>query len=206
MAKASPRTPSPRNSASTAEAPVSASKLAAKPDLKALFWAFSTIGISGFGGVLPFARRMLVEERRWMSAEEFNTQLGLCQFLPGPNVINLAVVVGKRHHGVAGAVISPLGMLAGPLLVVLLLALLYDAYGQLPWAQGMLRGIAAAGCGLLFAMAFRMAGAIREKRLFLPFSALAVAAIAGWRLPLHWVMLVGLTLSAALAYWHLGRR
>ncbi|MDP3440180.1 MAG: chromate transporter, partial [Azonexus sp.] len=58
----------------------------AKPDLKALFLGFSSVGLSGFGGVLPFARRMLVEERCWMTAEEFNAQLGLCQFLPGPNV------------------------------------------------------------------------------------------------------------------------
>lgn len=164
------------------------------------------VGLSGFGGVLPFVRRMLVDERRWMSAEEFNTQLGLCQFLPGPNVINLAVVVGKRKRGLAGAIVAPLGMLAGPFLIVLLLALLYDAYGQLPWAQGMLRGIAAAGCGLLFAMAWRMAGAIKEKRLFLPFSLLVVAAVAGLRWPMPSVMLAGLALTAGLAYWRLGRR
>lgn len=141
-----------------------------------------------------------------MSADEFNTQLGLCQFLPGPNVINLAVVVGKRYRGVAGALVATLGMLAGPFLIVLLLALIYDAYGQLPWAQGMLRGIAAAGCGLLFAMAFRMAGAIKQKRLFLPFSVFVVLAIAGWRWPMPWVMLAGLVLAAGVAYWHLGRR
>lgn len=141
-----------------------------------------------------------------MSADEFNTQLGLCQFLPGPNVINLAVVVGKRYRGVAGALVATLGMLAGPFLIVLLLALIYDAYGQLPWAQGMLRGIAAAGCGLLFAMAFRMAGAIKQKRLFLPFSVFVVLAIGGWRWPMPWVMLAGLVLAAGVAYWHLGRR
>src|SRR5574343_1295737 len=95
-----------------------------RPDLRALFLGFSAVGLSGFGGVLPFARRMLVEQRRWMSAEEFNAQLGLCQFLPGPNVINLAVVVGKRYQGVAGAIVAPLGMLAGPFLIVMLLAML----------------------------------------------------------------------------------
>ena len=84
-----------------------------------------------------------------MTAEEFNAQLGLCQFLPGPNVINLAVVVGKRYQGVAGAIVAPLGLLAGPFAIVLLLAMLYDRYGSLPLAQSMLRGIAAVGCGLL---------------------------------------------------------
>lgn len=167
---------------------------------------FSSVGLSGFGGVLPFARRMLVEERRWMTAEEFNAQLGLCQFLPGPNVINLAVVVGKRYGGLAGAIVAPVGLLAGPLAIVLLLALLYDRYGSLPLAQSMLRGIAAVGVGLLFAMAWRMSGAIKEKLFFLPFTALTVIAIAGLRWPMPMVMVAGLMLSGGIAYWRLGRK
>lgn len=177
-----------------------------RPDLRALFFGFSSVGLSGFGGVLPFARRMLVEEKRWMSAEEFNAQLGLCQFLPGPNVVNLAVVVGKRYGGLAGAIAAPCGLLAGPFLIVLLLAWLYDSYGSLPVAQGMLRGIAAVGCGLLFAMAWRMGMALKEKRWFLPFTVLVVAAIAGLRWPMPLVMLAGLAASGAVAYWRLGRK
>jgi len=178
----------------------------AKATLRALFLGFSTVGLSGFGGVLPFARRMLVERRGWLTAEEFNTLLGLCQFLPGPNVVNLAVVVGKRHAGLAGAIVAPFGLLAGPFLIVVLLAMLYDAWGQLPIAQSMLRGIAAAGAGLLFAMAWRMGRAIRDKTLFLPFAALVVLGVAGLRWPMLWVMLAGLACSGGLAYWHLGRR
>jgi chromate transporter len=177
-----------------------------RPDLRALFLSFSSVGLSGFGGVLPFVRRMLVEERRWMTAEEFNAQLGLCQFLPGPNVVNLAVLVGKRHGGLAGAIIAPVGLLAGPMLIVLLLALLYDHYGDLPIAQSMLRGIAAVGCGLLFAMAWRMGSAIRDKRIFLPFTALTVAAIAVLRWPMPLVMLIGLLLCGGIAYWKLGQK
>lgn len=176
------------------------------PGLSGLFWGFSSVGLSGFGGVLPFARRMLVDERRWMTAEEFNTQLGLCQFLPGPNVVNLAVVVGKRYHGWCGAIVAPLGLLTGPVLVVLLLALLYERYGALPQAQGLLRGIAAVGCGLLFAMAWRMGLAIREKRLFWPFTALTVTAIALLRWPMPLVMIAGLLASGGVAYWALGRK
>lgn len=164
------------------------------------------MGLSGFGGVLPFARRMLVEEKGWMTAEEFNAQLGLCQFLPGPNVINLAVLVGKRYHGVAGAIVAPLGMLAGPFLIIIALALLYDRYGTLPLAQGMLRGIAAVGVGLLFAMAWRMGGAIKDKPYFLPFSALTVVAIAWLRWPMPAVMIAGLLLAGGIAYWRLGRK
>ena len=177
-----------------------------RPDLRALFLGFSSVGLSGFGGVLPFARRMLVEERRWLTAEEFNTQLGLCQFLPGPNVINLAVVVGKRYQGIAGAVVAPLGLLAGPFVIVMLLALLYDRYGSLPVAQSMLRGIAAVGCGLLFAMAWRMGAALKDKPVFLPFTVLTVAAIAWLRWPLPAVMIAGLLLSGGVAYWRLGRK
>ncbi len=140
-----------------------------------------------------------------MTAEEFNTQLGLCQFLPGPNVINLSVLVGKRYQGVAGAIVAPLGMLLAPLGIVLLLALAYDHWGSLPVAQGMLRGIAAVGCGLLFATAWRMGAALKDKRYFLPFTGLTVLAIAGLRWPMPAVMLAGLLLSGGVAYWRLGR-
>jgi chromate transporter len=177
-----------------------------RPDLRALFLGFSAVGLSGFGGVLPFARRMLVDERKWMSAEEFNAQLGLCQFLPGPNVVNLAVVVGKRYQGLAGAIAAPLGLLAGPLIIVLLLAMLYDHFGSLPQAQSMLRGIAAVGCGLLFTMAWRMGMAIKDKAFFLPFTVLTVTAIAFLRWPMPSVMLAGLILSGGVAYWKLGRK
>ncbi len=141
-----------------------------------------------------------------MSAEQFNAQLGLCQFLPGPNVVNLAVVVGKRHCGLPGAIVAPLGLLAGPFAVVMLLALLYDRFGNLPQIQSMLHGIAAVGCGLLFSMAWRMGAALRDKFIFLPFAVLTVAAIAGLRWSMPAVMLAGLALSGGLAYWRLGRK
>ena len=141
-----------------------------------------------------------------MSAEEFNALFGLCQFLPGPNVINLAVVVGKRYRGLSGAVVAPLGLMAGPFVIVLLLAMLYDRFGSLPLAQSMLRGVAAVGCGLLFAMAWRMGMAIKGKPFFLPFAVLTVTAIAFFRWPMPLVMLAGLIVSGGIAYWWLGRK
>lgn len=168
-----------------------------------LFVAFSGVGLSGFGGVLPFARRMLVEERRWLSAEEFNYLQGLCQFLPGPNVVNLSVVVGARYRGALGSVAAVSGLLVGPVVVVLLLALLYDAFGALPLIQGMLRGVAAAGTGLFIATAARMASAVRWKKRFLPFSLLVFVGIALLRWPLPAVMLGLLLLTATIAWWSL---
>ncbi len=140
-----------------------------------------------------------------MSAEEFNTQLGLCQFLPGPNVVNLAVLVGKRYQGWRGAMLAPLGLLLGPMLIVLLLGLAYDVWGQHPLAQAMLRGIAAAGAGLLFAMAWRMGRAVKEPWFYLPFTLWTVTGLVvlHWSMPL--VMLLGLLGSAFIAYWRLGK-
>ncbi|WP_303784731.1 chromate transporter [Azovibrio restrictus] len=166
------------------------------PSLKELFLGFSSVGLSGFGGVLPFARRMLVEERKWLSPEDFNSLLGLCQFLPGPNVINLSVAVGARYRGVAGSVVAVLGLLGGPLLIVLALGALYSRFGDLPQVQGMLRGVAAAGCGLLVATAWRMGLAVSAKRVFLPFALLVFVLVALLRWPMP-VVMVGLVLLAA---------
>jgi chromate transporter len=175
------------------------------PSLWALFTAFSGVGLSGFGGVLPFVRRMLVDEKRWMSPETFNAQLGLCQFLPGPNVVNLAVLVGKRQRGLAGAFLAPLGLLSGPFLLILILGGLYDHYGHFPETQRLLRGVAATGVGLLLAMAWKMGQAMRYKILTLPVACMTVLAIAFWRYPMPWVMAVGLCVSAGLVYRLLGR-
>ncbi len=171
-----------------------------------LFLGFSSVGISGFGGVLPFARRMLVEERCWLTAEEFNSLLGLCQFLPGPNVANLSIAVGSRYQGIRGAIAAVSGLFGGPLLIVLLLGLLYDHYGQLPQVQGLLRGVAAVGCGLLFGTAWRMALALKLKRLFLPFTLAVFVAVALLRWPMPVVMVGLLAVSATVAYAHLKRK
>ena len=170
------------------------------PSLGALFIGFAKVGLSGFGGVLPFARRMLVDDRRWLSAAEFNSLLGLCQFLPGPNVVNLSVCLGARFHGAVGALAATLGLIGPPFLVVLGLALAYDAWGQLEVVQRMLRGVAAVGAGLLFATALKMARNVPERRVYLPFSLLILLAVVVLRWPLPPLMLVLLALTAPLAW------
>jgi chromate transporter len=171
------------------------------PTLRQLFWGFSRVGLSGFGGVLPFVRRMLVDKERWLSAAEFNTLLGLCQFLPGPNVVNLSVVVGSRFHATAGALAATLGLITGPFLIVLGLALAYDTWGHFAVAQDILRGIAAVGAGLLLATALKMARNVPERWVYLPFAALILFAVGVLRWPLPPLMLGLLAVSAPLAWW-----
>lgn len=172
----------------------------------ALFFGFSTVGLSGFGGVLPFARRMLVERRQWLSGEEFNTLMGMCQFLPGPNVVNLAVCVGRRFAGPMGAVFGALGLMAGPMVIVMGLGSLYDLYGSLPLAQGALRGIAAVGAGLLIGMGWKMANNLKHPRRELWFSLATFVGIAVLGLTLPIVMLGLATINSVWVYQTLGRQ
>ncbi len=129
---------------------------AASPSQAALFSTFLKIGLSGFGGVLPFARRALVEKKRWLSEAEFAELLSLGQSLPGPNIVNLVVMLGYRHHGVLGALNCVAAILFAPMVVVLLLVNVYAEYANVPWVQRMMAGIAAAAAGLILTMGVRM--------------------------------------------------
>ena len=182
-----------------------AAEAGATPGLLELFLACSRIGLSGFGGVLPLLRHMLVEQRRLLDGPEFNALLGLCQFLPGSNVINLAVCVGARLHGVRGAIVVTAGLLIAPFALMMGLAALYGLWGHLAIVQDMLRGIAAAGAGLLFATGLKMAQAMHERWLYLPFAVLILVAMVVLKLPLPPLMLALLTVTAGLAWWRARR-
>src|SRR5215475_5394289 len=120
-----PPDPPSRPAVSAPEIPTST-----PPGLLALFLAFANMSLAGFGGVLAFARRGMVEERHWMTADEFNETYALCHFLPGPNVVNLAVVFGSRFRGVAGGVAAFAGLVGPPMALVTLLAALYAHFGE----------------------------------------------------------------------------
>lgn len=177
----------------------------APPSPADLFRGFARVGLSGFGGVLPWARRMLVETEGWLTAEEFNVLLGLCQFLPGPNVINLAVAVGVRFCGWRGALAGALGLMLGPFLIALVLGILYDRYGELPAVQSMLHGITLVGAGLIIATGIRMGLNVKNRALYLPFAAAAFVAIALLHWPLPAVMLGGAALTITLSWWRLSQ-
>ena len=172
------------------------------PGILELFVAFGSMSLSGFGGVLPWARRVMVEQRRWMTAEEFNEAFSLSQFLPGPNIVNFSVVFGSRIRGAAGAAAALIGLMGPPVIIVTLLGVLYAQYGNLEWLQRILAGIAAAAAGLIIAVVAKMARPLFTARLdFAPFVALAAfVAIGLLRWPLPLVLLVLAPLSIALAW------
>src|SRR6201997_5784990 len=110
---------------------VPASTTTPAPGLLMLFLAFAKMSLAGFGGVLAFARRGIVEEHRWMTAEEFNETFALCHFLPGPNIVNLSVVFGSRFGGIPGGIAAFAGLVGPPMMLVMILAVLYAHFGQL---------------------------------------------------------------------------
>jgi chromate transporter len=185
------------------DSPVAAAPVTPGPAV--LFRGFARVGLSGFGGVLPWVRRLLVDTERWLTAEEFNVLLGLCQFLPGPNVINLAVAVGVRFCGWRGAVAAALGLMFGPFLVALLLGLLYARYGEIPLVQSVLYGVTLVGAGLIIATGLRMALNLQKRAVYLPFTLAAFVALVLLHWPLPVVMIGGAVLTVSLSWWRLSR-
>jgi len=175
-----------------------------KPDINGLFTGFLGLGLMGFGGVLPMARRMMVEDRRWLRADEFTDLLGLCQFLPGGNIINMAVAVGMKFHGWRGALASIFGLIAAPTAIVICLGAIYDRYRQDPQVEHLFAGLAAAAAGLLVALAWKVMKPLLGKPAALAIVAVLFVAIAVLRLPLLTTMLVVAPLSV-LVSWRFSR-
>jgi chromate transporter len=169
-----------------------------------LFVTFVKISLSGFGGVLAWTYRALVEDKRWLEAREFNELLALSQFLPGPNIINFSVVFGSRLRGIPGALAALFGLLGPPLVLVILMAMLYAIYGDIPQVRAALAGVSAAAAGVIIAVVAKLALPLFRKLDFGPFSAVAIfVAIGVLRWPLPWVLLVLAPLSCVIAYrWH----
>lgn len=166
---------------------------------KQLFIGFSKIGMSGFGGVLPWARRTIVEQEKWLTSEEFSAMLGICQIVPGPNIVNLAVCVGSRFAGAKGAAAAVLGLTLGPIAIVLLLAILYQHYSYLETVKGLLRGISAVGVGLIASTGFKMLRDEFRFPLMLVVVAITICAVTYFHLGLGWAVLAILPLALFLA-------
>ena len=174
-----------------------------------LFWSFSLLALQGFGGVLAVVQRELVEKKRWLTLDEFVEDWSVAQVLPGPNVVNLSLMIGGRHFGWRGALAALSGMLAFPLLIVLALAVLFAGIADHPMAQGALRGLAAVAAGLIAATGLKMFPALRRNVMGRTACAVVglacLLAVGHFRLPLLWVLL-GLGVPAwAWAWYRLGR-
>jgi chromate transporter len=165
-----------------------------------LFLRFMLVGLSGFGGALPFARRMLVMERAWLDEHEFAEVLALSQFLPGPNIVNVTVIVGRRFQGAAGSVAAFCGLMLLPMIIVLLLATVYAQFADLPVVHGAFDGVAAAASGLMLAMGVRMGRTVKNSRIGMAVAAVSFAAIGLARLPLVWVLAVLAPISIGIVW------
>jgi chromate transporter len=173
-----------------------------RPSLSELFIAFATISLYGFGGVLAWSRRMMVEERGWLTAEQFNEAYALCAFLPGPNIVNLSVVFGSRFRGPAGGAVALAGLLGPPMILVIIIGALYAHYGDLPVLRHMLTGVASAAAGLMVATVAKMARPLFHNRAIIgPLIALSTfVAIGIMHWPLALVLAIILPVSITLAW------
>jgi chromate transporter len=175
---------------------------AASPSPFALFLAFARMSLAGFGGVLVFARRAIVDQHRWMSAEEFNETFALCHFLPGPNIVNLSMVFGARLGGIAGGVAAFAGLLLPPTLIMTVLAVLYAHFGELEILRRGLAGVSCAAVGLLIAVVLRMMTPLLKRRdaIGLLLMAAVFVGIGLMRLPLQAVLVVAIPASVAITF------
>ena len=169
-----------------------------------LFFTFNRLALQGFGGVLPVAQRELVERKRWLSREEFVEMLALSQVLPGPNVVNLALMFGDRFFGLRGAFAAVAGMLAVPLVIVMALTAAYAEFSRIAFVSGALRGMGAVAAGLIIATAIKLMATLGTNRLGPPlaaaFAVLTFVTIVWLRWPLV-VVIAGLgTIAFAIAW------
>jgi len=158
-----------------------------------LFVSFTWLALQGFGGVLAIVQREMVEKKKWLTPEQFLEDWAVAQVMPGPNVINLGLMIGDRYFGLRGALAAVAGMLTIPLVVILALAVLYAHYAANPQVAGALRGMGAVSGGLIAATGIKLLPQLRRHPLgfatCLAFVALVFGAIAGLKIPLGWVLL-----------------
>jgi chromate transporter len=191
--------PAGQSAEADAEKNVSPVPLTATP--LALFLGFASIAVVGFGGVMPWVRWLLVEKRRWCNDDEFLNLFALSNFLPGGNVVNIAILVGSRLGGFAGSVAALAGLVVPPAILVCGVAGLYRSFGHLPAVQSMIHAAAAAAAGLIVAMGVKMVYPLRKSPRALAFVAIVLIASVGFRVPLVWMLCLILPASLAAAHW-----
>ncbi len=176
--------------------------------LHELFWAFTWLALQGFGGVVAVVQRELVDKKQWLTREEFVEDWAVAQVLPGPNVVNLSLMIGDRYFGVRGGMAALAGMLTFPLLIVLILAVLFAGVSDMPQVQGALRGMGAVAAGMIAATGLKLLVALKKNVLGMQWcwaiAAVTFVAIALLRVPLIWVLAVVGGGAGLWAYHRLG--
>ena len=169
-----------------------------------LFLSFTLIALQGFGGVVAIVQHELVENKQWLTREEFIEEWAVAQILPGPNVVNLSLMLGSRYFGLRGALASLAGMLLVPAMIALLFGVLYGMYATHPGVAGAMRGMSAVAAGLILATGLKMFAALQSnplgKTLCTVIGALCFVSIAMLRWPLFYVLPVLGTLSCVVVY------
>ena len=175
-----------------------------------LFISFTLLALQGFGGVLAVVQRELVDKKRWMTREQFVEEWAVAQVMPGPNVVNLSLMIGGRYFGLPGALAGLAGMLAAPLVVALLLAVAFGTVSDAAWAQGALRGMGAVSAGLIAGTGIKLIAALQGNPMRMPaciaLAALSFTGVALLRLPLAWVLLAVGLLGMGWAWLQLARQ
>ncbi len=166
----------------------------AMPTLRELFFAFLKIGVSAFGGALPWARRVLVEQNDWLDDREFTEILTVCQAVPGPNVVNVSVFIGTKFHGIRGALVSFVGLIGAPLVILLAISQLYHSMSHLPWVKSAMAGMSVVATAYLVSMSLKMAKPFRTN----PWAVLLCIAAAALSAALHWHMALVLIICGTI--------
>jgi chromate transporter len=168
-------------------------------NLRELFFGFLSIGARSFGGVLPWAYRTMIEERRWLTQADFAETIGLCQFLPGPNIGNASIVLGKRWFGLKGAVVAFLGLFALPFVWVLALGVLYMEWATEPIVRAIVTGVGATGAGLFMGTSIKLGRALVRKPAALVLIAGCFLSVGIGRVSMLIVMPLGALLGVVAA-------
>ena len=198
-----PQTPEGSGGAEDSQAQSSFGAVGTSPPMSKadLFSGFLLVGLFGFGGIAAAAHHVIVERRKWLTNDEYAQVLGLGQVLPGANLVNMTTIIGDRFHGFSGGVLALAGLTCMPILILVLLATVYDHYAMQPDVIAATKAAAAGATGLIFGTGFKLGKTILNSRPALIFGAMSFVSIGIMRWPLVQTLLVRAPIAVAVSFW-----
>lgn len=172
-----------------------------RPTLAELFFGYAKIGLLGFGGVAPWARHIIVDEKRWLDEREYASLLGVGQVIPGPNTINCSIMIGDRFHGAPGAIVAVIGLVCTPILALVVLVLAYDRIANLPGVGSAMAAGAAAAAGLVIGTAIKMARRLKPGVSAIAVGLAAFVSVGVLHMPMALALLILGPLSIGIVWW-----